>query len=93
LVPFLIFAGFAAKFMTPSRAFAPYPGEEGPDYGLLISTMVWQFSGFDSVAAFSNEANNPCLERGEVNYVAFTTRFVYSTVSWNCSRLGIATFR
>jgi amino acid transporter len=60
LLPFVLFAGFAAPSMTPDRVFAQPPGGlAGADLGLLISTVIWQFSGFDTVAALSEEVKNP----------------------------------
>jgi amino acid transporter len=60
LLPFVLFIGFAAKLMTPARVFAKYPKEAGePDLALLLSTVIWQFSGFDTVAAVSEEVANP----------------------------------
>jgi amino acid transporter len=60
LSPFVLFVAFAARLMTPSRVFAPFPAEAGePDLALLISTVIWQFSGFDTVAAVSAEVANP----------------------------------
>jgi amino acid transporter len=60
LLPFVLFAGFSAPYMTPDRVFAPPPGGlAGADLGLLFSTVIWQFSGFDTVAALSEEVKNP----------------------------------
>ena len=60
LAPFALFVGFAAKFMTVERVFAKYPPEMGsPRLALLLSTVIWQFSGFDTVAALSEETKNP----------------------------------
>jgi amino acid transporter len=60
LSPFVLFVIFAAKFMSPSRVFAGFPSDLGsPDFGQLLSVIVWQFSGFDTVAAVSAETANP----------------------------------
>jgi amino acid transporter len=60
LSPFALFVGFGAEFMTVDRVFAPYPKEMGePKLGLLLSALIWQFSGFDTVAALSDEVSNP----------------------------------
>jgi amino acid transporter len=60
LSPFVLFVGFAARSMTPARVFARFPPDAGePDLALLISTVIWQFSGFDTVAAVSAEVANP----------------------------------
>jgi amino acid transporter len=60
LLPFVLFTGFAARYMTPDRVFAQPPGGlEGANLELLFSTVIWQFSGFDTVAALSEEVKNP----------------------------------
>lgn len=60
LAPFLLFFGFAARFITADRVFAKYPPEQGsPRLAGLLSTVIWQFSGFDTVAALSEETKNP----------------------------------
>ncbi|OHT00367.1 putative polyamine transporter [Tritrichomonas foetus] len=60
LTPFLLFFIFGVEFMTPDRVFALYPAELGsPNLSLLLSTIIWQFSGFDTVAALSEETQNP----------------------------------
>jgi amino acid transporter len=60
LSPFVLFFIFAARYMTPDRVFAKYPADAGsPDYGLLLTTVIWQFSGFDAVGALSAEVENP----------------------------------
>jgi amino acid transporter len=56
LVPFVLFVGFSAPKMTPSRVFMK-PAE--PDIYLLVSCMIWQFTGFDTVSAVSEETDNP----------------------------------
>jgi amino acid transporter len=60
LCPFALFTGFAARFMSPDRVFARFPeDEDGPDYALLLATLIWQFAGFDTVGALSEEVQNP----------------------------------
>lgn len=60
LAPFVLFFSFSVKFMTPDLVFARYPPELGsPDLANLLSTVIWQFSGFDTVAALSEETANP----------------------------------
>jgi amino acid transporter len=43
--------------MTLAKIFARHPGT--PQVGHLLATVIWQFSGFDSVAALSGETENP----------------------------------
>ncbi|KAH0789848.1 Amino acid permease [Histomonas meleagridis] len=58
--PFVLFFIFATNKMTPSAVFADYPPESGkPNIAQLISTIIWQCSGFDTVAALSKEVRNP----------------------------------
>ena len=46
--------------MTVDKVFADKPKEYGPiDWSLLVSTLIWQYSGFDTVAALSEETKNP----------------------------------
>ena len=40
--------------MTVAKVFADKSKEYGPiDWLLLLSTLIWQYSGFDTVAALS----------------------------------------
>lgn len=42
--------------MTVTKVFADKPSIYGPvDWYLLVSTLVWQYNGFDTVAALSEE--------------------------------------
>jgi amino acid transporter len=59
LLPFIIFTSLSVGHMTAARIFAGYPAGQRPNYSLLVSTMVWQFGGFDTVAALSDEVQNP----------------------------------
>jgi amino acid transporter len=60
ICPFIVFIGFASKFLTPDRVFADYPADLGsPNFAILLSVVVWQFSGFDTVSALSGETANP----------------------------------
>jgi amino acid transporter len=60
VTPFVLFVAFAAGFMTPDRVFAKFPvGVDGPNIGQLLATVMWQFSGFDTLAALSAETINP----------------------------------
>lgn len=60
IVPFFLFFCFGASEMTVDKVFADKPSEYGPvDWSLLISTLIWQYSGFDTVAALSEETKNP----------------------------------
>jgi amino acid transporter len=60
LIPFILFFIFAATMITPSRIFAPYPKNIGkPNIVLLLSTISWQYSGFDLISTFSAETKNP----------------------------------
>jgi amino acid transporter len=46
--------------MTPDRVFAPYPDDgDGPNYSLLLATLIWQLCGFDTVGALAEEVRNP----------------------------------
>lgn len=46
--------------MTTSKVFAEKPPKYGPiDWSLLLSTLIWQYSGFDTVAALSEETKDP----------------------------------
>lgn len=60
IVPFFLFFCFGASSMTVDKVFADKPKEYGPvDWSLLVSTIIWQYSGFDTVAALSEETKNP----------------------------------
>ena len=60
VLPFFLFFLFGASKMTVSKVFADKPIEYGPiDWSLLLSTLIWQFSGFDTVAALSEETKDP----------------------------------
>ena len=60
IVPFFLFFCFGASSMTIDKVFADKPKEYGPiDWSLLVSTLIWQYSGFDTVAALSEETKNP----------------------------------
>ena len=69
LSPFILYVIFGAKFLTPSRVFAKYPSDLGsPDYALLLSTLIWQFSGFDSIGALSSEVKNYLFNYHHLSY-------------------------
>ena len=60
IVPFILFFCFGAPKMTPSKVFAEKPKEYGPvKWSLLVSTLIWQYSGFDTVTALSEETKDP----------------------------------
>lgn len=60
VVPFFLFFCFGASEMTVAKVFADKPKEYGPvDWSLLLSTLIWQYSGFDTVASLSEETKNP----------------------------------
>jgi amino acid transporter len=56
LAPFVPFVVFAWREMTADRIFAVC---KTPDMARLLATVMWQFSGFDTVAALSSETDNP----------------------------------
>ncbi|OHS98896.1 hypothetical protein TRFO_34763 [Tritrichomonas foetus] len=60
ITPFLLFFCFGASAMTVEKVFADKPEEYGPvDWSLLIATLIWQYCGFDTVAALAEETKNP----------------------------------
>jgi amino acid transporter len=60
VTPFVLFVAFAVGFMTSDRVFARFPADvEGPNIGQLLATVMWQFSGFDTLGALSAETINP----------------------------------
>ena len=60
IVPFFLFFCFGASEMTVDKVFADKSSAYGPvDWSLLLSTLIWQYSGFDTVAALSEETKNP----------------------------------
>jgi amino acid transporter len=60
LAPFVIFFVLSAKFITVQTVFAPYPEELGkPDWAVLLASVLWLYSGFDTVAAISEEVRRP----------------------------------
>ncbi|OHT09268.1 hypothetical protein TRFO_21932 [Tritrichomonas foetus] len=60
ITPFLLFFAFGASAMTVDKVFADKPPEYGPvDWSLMISTLIWQYCGFDTVAALAEETKNP----------------------------------
>lgn len=60
IVPFFLFFCFGASQMTVAKVFADKHSIYGPvDWSLLVSTLIWQYSGFDTVAALSEETKNP----------------------------------
>ncbi|KAK8871305.1 hypothetical protein M9Y10_007025 [Tritrichomonas musculus] len=60
ILPFLLFFIFGASEMTTEKVFADKPKEYGSvDWSLLLSTLIWQYSGFDTVSALSEETKNP----------------------------------
>lgn len=61
VAPFLLFFCFGAKFMTVEKVFAEKDVERygDIDWNLLASTLIWQYCGFDTVAALAEETKNP----------------------------------
>ena len=60
IAPFILFFCFGASEMTSSKVFADKPKEYGSvDWSLMLSTLIWQYSGFDTVSALSEETKNP----------------------------------
>ncbi|KAK8837532.1 hypothetical protein M9Y10_036531 [Tritrichomonas musculus] len=60
IAPFLLFFAFGASEMTPEKVFADKPKKYGPvNWSLMVSTLIWQYSGFDTVSALSEETKNP----------------------------------
>jgi hypothetical protein len=54
----VLFISFSAREMTTNKIFTPSPaGVRDPDFLLLLSTVMWQFYRFDTVAAVSVEAH------------------------------------
>lgn len=57
LTLFVLFISFSAREMTTNKIFTPSPAGVGdPDFLLLLSTVMWKFCRFDTVAAVSVEA-------------------------------------
>ena len=60
VTPFVLFFCFGAKLMTADLVFADKAPEYGEvDWSLLVSTLIWQYSGFDTIAALAEETKNP----------------------------------
>ncbi|OHT08032.1 putative Amino acid permease [Tritrichomonas foetus] len=60
ITPFILFFAFGASEMTADKVFADKPEEYGEvDWALLLSTLIWQYCGFDTIAAISEETKNP----------------------------------
>lgn len=60
VTPFVLFFCFGAKYLSPELVFADKAAEYGEvDWSLLVSTLIWQYSGFDTVAALAEETKNP----------------------------------
>lgn len=60
VLPFFLFFCFGASQMTIDKVFADKPKQYGPvDWSILLSTLIWQYSGFDTVAALSEETKDP----------------------------------
>ena len=60
IVPFILFFCFGTPQMTPSKVFADKPKKYGSvQWPLLISILIWQYSGFDTVTALSEETKDP----------------------------------
>lgn len=60
ILPILLFFFFGASKITADKIFADKPSKYGPvDWPLLLSTLIWQYSGFDTIAALSEETKNP----------------------------------
>lgn len=58
LTPFVLFVGFATPLMTAEKLFAR-PDLSAVQWAGLLSTLVWQYSGFDTVAAVAAEVKKP----------------------------------
>ena len=59
LFPFLLFFIFAIPKISSKYVFADYPSELGkPKISTMISTIIWQCSGFDTLGALSSEVKN-----------------------------------
>jgi len=58
LAPFVLFVAFAAPSMTADKLFTR-PDFSTVQWAGLISTLIWQFSGFDTVAAVAAEVKKP----------------------------------
>lgn len=61
VTPFVLFFCFGAKFMTPELVFADKDvAKYGDiDWSLLAATLIWQYCGFDTVAALAEETKDP----------------------------------
>jgi amino acid transporter len=58
ITPFILFFLFAIGSMSADRIFAAHPTGR-PDYTGMLSALVWQYGGWDSVASVSSEVVNP----------------------------------
>lgn len=60
VTPFLIFFFLGIPAFSLEKIFADKPKEYGSvDWYAMISTLVWQFGGFDTVSALAEETKNP----------------------------------
>lgn len=59
LSPILIFIGLSFPRWTVQNLSIPTYTPTVPDFGLVISNLIWQCSGFDKSSNFSGEVKNP----------------------------------
>ena len=60
IMPFFFFFCFGASEIDGSRVFADKAPEYGEaDWSLMLSTLIWQYCGFDTIAALAEETKNP----------------------------------
>lgn len=60
IAPFAIFFCLGASSLRTDLVFADKDPKYGPvDFNLLVSTLIWQYSGWDTVAALAEETKNP----------------------------------
>jgi amino acid transporter len=88
--PFVLFFGFGAQDIRSDLVFAEKDVEMygEVDWFLLLSTLIWQYSGWDTVAALAEETKNPNrtfpIGMG-VTVVLVTAVYVLPTVSGVCT--------
>lgn len=59
LAPFVLYVGFSLPLLTAKNTFAPPPPLKEINWSVLLSTLIWQFSGFDTIAAVAEEVYKP----------------------------------
>lgn len=60
IIPFLLFFFFGITKLDGSKIFGDKPESAGEvDLGGMLATLIWQYSGFDTIAALAEETKNP----------------------------------